>query len=98
VSELFPDVYRGKILSVSPETDAELADLFPELSRRDEYIDADAWMLANPRRRPQQRGTKRFLINFFRKSEKARIRQARKDFEMRREMMVGAYDWKKGDL
>ena len=91
---LFPDAYSGKVLSVSWGTHMDLRLLFPELNERDEYRDADAWLFANPMKRPKQKGTKRFLINWFRKSEKQRLREERKSLDLRRELRVGANEWR----
>ena len=89
MTSLFEDAFQGKVLSVSAQTDADLAALFPHLNYRDEYRDADAWLFANPLKRPKQKGTKRFLINWFRRSEKQRLREERKSLDLRRELMVG---------
>jgi hypothetical protein len=89
-TSLFSDAYSGRVLSVSVETHVDLSLMFPELNSGDEYRDADAWLLANPRKRPKQNGTKRFLINWFRKSEKARLREQRKQMETSRQSQVGS--------
>ena len=89
MSDLFEDAYAGQVLIVTSATDCLLGELFPELHRWDEYRDSDAWLLANPLKRPKQKGTKRFLINWFRKSEKQRLREERKSLDLRRELRVG---------
>jgi hypothetical protein len=87
---MFENGYSGKVLIVDWNTDFELGEMFPKLRRGDEYRDADAWLLANPRKRPKESGTKRFLINWFRKSEKARLREQRKQMETSKQSQVGS--------
>jgi hypothetical protein len=95
---LFPDAYSGKILKVSVETDAELAELYPELDRQSEYRSCDAWLLglesSNVRKLPKKRGMKRRLINWFQKSKNDLYRENRRAIELHRDSMVGANDWR----
>jgi len=67
---LFP-AYRGQVLEVSHEENAMLAESFPEVDRPSEYRSADAWLWANPRRRPKN--YRRFLVNWFSRQKRREI-------------------------
>lgn len=67
--------YTGRLLEVTAETDAMLADCFPELDRQSEYREADSWLYAAaPRHRPKN--ARRFLRNWFVKSKRAQSKRA----------------------
>jgi hypothetical protein len=58
-----PSVFAGTHLVVSKKQDHLLAEAFPWVEREAEYRKADAWLEANPDRRPRK--TARFVQNWF---------------------------------
>lgn len=82
--ELFANAYHGQVLSVSMTTDLLLAELFPEVDRHSVYRDIDAWLWANPKRRPKKLRHK-FIVRWFMKEK----RRAPLYEEARREIHVG---------
>jgi hypothetical protein len=67
--ELFKSSYDGTLLHVSLPTDELLANLFPEVDRPSIYREVDAWLWANPRRRPKS-NIRRFLVNWMQKEKR----------------------------
>lgn len=60
-----PSVFLGSHLIISDSQDRLLARAFPLVDRQHEYCKADAWIEANPDRRPRK--TSRFVHNWFSK-------------------------------
>jgi len=58
-----PSVFAGVHLTVSHRQDQLLGEAFPWVDRPIEYRKADAWLEANPDRRPRK--TSRFVQNWF---------------------------------
>jgi len=54
--------FSGTHLSVTQQQDASLAEAFPWVDRQAEYRKADAWMEANPTKRPKSQG--KFTYNW----------------------------------
>ena len=83
--------YRGEAIEVDQELNHILAQLFPEVDRPSEYRSADAWVWANPRRRPKN--MKRFLVNWFKRRKRFEIaiedNRLKRDELLRRELEVG---------
>lgn len=82
--ELLEDAYSGTLLHVSMKTDELLATLFPEVDRPSTYREVDAWLWANPKRRPKS-NIRRFLVNWMQKEK----RRAPLYDEVRKELYVG---------
>lgn len=59
-----PSAFAGTHFTVSEKQDRLLADAFPWVDRQAEYRKADAWLEANPDRRPRR--TARFIDHWFR--------------------------------
>jgi hypothetical protein len=57
-----PSAFAGLHLTVSQRQDLSLAEAFPWVDRQAEYRKADAWIEANPERRPRK--TARFIHNW----------------------------------
>jgi len=89
--DLFGDAFSGRQLDVSRETDAFLAECFPEVDRHSCYREADAWLWTAPaRRRPRtQRGVRQFLRTWMVKEKRAVIREQRRGDAVKREAQVG---------
>jgi hypothetical protein len=69
-TDLFDDgthAWYGYFLTVSWETHDQICKLFPDLAIAHEYRAADSWLLTCPRKR-LPKNTKRFLVNWFRRS------------------------------
>lgn len=64
MSELF-QIFAGKHLNVSEGLDAHLRKTFPGMDLHEQYLFADLWMEANPRRRSKNQA--RFLANWLTK-------------------------------
>jgi hypothetical protein len=80
--------YSGRLLEVTAECDARMAEWFPEVDRQSEYREIDSWLYhAPPRKRPKN--IRRFLRNWFLKTKRAQARQAMKDEDIRRELRAG---------
>jgi hypothetical protein len=89
---LFEDAYTGRALIVCADTHELMKELFPELDAHSEYRDADSWLVACPRRKVP-RNTKRFLLNWFRKSKRAALREVSRQDLVARELRVGGGPW-----
>jgi hypothetical protein len=71
-----PFAFSGSHLTVSETQDHFLAEAFPWVDRQAEYRRADAWLEANPERRPRKQA--RFVQNWFSKipSPRKEVRSA----------------------
>jgi hypothetical protein len=58
------NVYRGEILEIDELTHLALGKMFPEVDRPSEYRSIDAWLWANPRRRPKS-NIRKFIVTWF---------------------------------
>ena len=66
---LFPSVYSGRVLDVSPETHADLCHWFAEVDLSAEYRAADSWLATMPPKR-WPKNKRRFLVNWMRRARK----------------------------
>ena len=59
--------FRGEVVQVSYKQHVVFGYAFPELNLEREYKEMDAWLIANPHKRPR-RHVARFVHNWLRKS------------------------------
>ena len=80
--------YQGRLLEVTAECDARMAEWFPEVDRQSEYREIDSWLYhAAPRKRPKN--IRRFLRNWFTKTKHQQARSAVKDRAIQAELHAG---------
>ena len=80
--------YQGRLLEVTAECDARMAEWFPEVDRQSEYREIDSWLYhAAPRKRPKN--IRRFMRNWFTKTKHQQERSAVKDRAIQAELHAG---------
>lgn len=82
--------YSWRLLEVTMDCDARMAEWFPEVDRQSEYREIDSWLYHTaPRRRPKN--IRRFLRNWFAKEKHRLEREAVKEAYRQRELRVGEF-------
>ena len=77
--------HRSRQLEISEELDAEIAELFPYVDRREEYYQLSAWLYT----RPRLKCTKRRVMFWMSRAARQFLREHEKQMSLQREIMAG---------